>query len=337
MRKKNVQRVYNTCLALMFFLAACAPMGAPPKPSGPSASIETKKDIVLVRTSSNDTFNSLAAEYLKDPRLGSLIADVNNVTTLTPGQVLAIPLTPLHPGGLEINGYQTVPILVYHRFSHTQKARMITDRDSFEAQMKYLKENGYHPIRISRLMDFIRLKKQIPQKSVVLTFDDGWRSFYDIAAPILQKYGFPATLFIYTDFIGGAKAVTWDQVQQLKKYGFDIQCHSKTHRNLAQLKKNESFTTYFNSLVEEIAESKKILEKKLNIQCDYLAYPYGKTNNLVVELAKKHGYQAAFTIERGGNPFFADPFMLKRCVIYGDFTINDFRNNLSVFHQEELK
>jgi peptidoglycan/xylan/chitin deacetylase (PgdA/CDA1 family) len=153
----------------------------------------------------------------------------------------------------------------------------------------------------------------------------------------LRDYGFPATLFVYTDFIGGKKALSWEQIQVLAANGIDIQSKTLTHRNVARLEKEESFRAYFQALEREISSSKKIIEQKLKKQCKYLAYPYGETNTLVVELLKKYGYRAAFTVKRGSNPFFVNNYMIKRSIISGEFDMDQFKKNLAVFNEINLK
>ena len=294
-------------------------------------------DFVIVKTTSQDTFSSLAASYLKDPDKGWRIAEFNHMTTLIPGQELIIPLSPFNKGGLKVEGYQTVPILVYHNFSKLRSDKTSVSQNDFEAQMNYLKQNNYHVVSMDQLLDFIDYKEQLPEKSIVLTFDDAWRSIFDIALPILIKYDFKATFFIYTDFIGGGKAMTWKQIETLSKIGYDIQCQTKTHRNLAVPRKNESFKDYFKSIEMEISYPKQLIKKNLNIDCKYLAYPYGETNNLVIAMLKKYGYRAGFTIDRKPNPFFTDKYRICRSVIYGSFDMDKFKNNLSVFQKNELK
>lgn len=80
-----------------------------------------------------------------------------------------------------------------------------------------------------------------------------------------------------------------------------------------------------------------MIKKKLNREAKYLAYPYGDTNSLVNELLKKQGYQGAFTIRRGSNPFFIHHYRVNRSMIYGDFDLNQFEKNLTVFTEESLK
>jgi len=87
----------------------------------------------------------------------------------------------------------------------------------------------------------------------------------------------------------------------------------------------------------EISDPKKLFKKKLNKECECLAYPYGITNNLVIAMLKKHGYRAAFTVEQESNPFFIDNYRINRSAIYGEYDIEKFKNKLSVFQNMELK
>jgi len=299
--------------------------------------IRINDDFIIVKTTAKDTLSSLAAEYLNDPSKGWLIAEFNHIKSLTSGQELCIPLFPFNKGGLKSGGFQTVPVLAYYSFSKNKPSKISITQDDFKAQMKYLKENGYHVITLDQLLGFFDYQEQVPEKSVAITFDDGWISVYEIAFPILKKYGFPATIFIYTDFIGGGKAMSWKQIKELSEAGFDIQCQTKTHRNLTVLRKKESFREYFKSLEMEISYPKKVIKKKLNKECEYLAYPYGKTNNLVIAMLKKHGYRAAFTVDKKSNPFFTDKYKINRSAIYGEYDIEKFKKKLSVFQHMELK
>ena len=208
----------------------------------------------------------------------------------------------------------------------------------FEAQMNLLKEKGYRVITLDQLFDFFDFKTQIPKKSVVITIDDGWRSAYEIALPILKKYGYPATLFIYTDLITGSeKTLSWDLIQEMSKNVIDVQCHTKTHRSLIKMDKKESFKEYFETVEKELSECAVMIKKRLNKEVKYLAYPYGDTNHLIIELIKKYGYRGALTVKRGGNPFFIHNYRVNRSMIYGDYDLDQFEKNLTVFSEEALK
>jgi peptidoglycan/xylan/chitin deacetylase (PgdA/CDA1 family) len=267
------------------------------------------------------------------------IAEFNELSVLNPGQALIIPLKPDERGGLALREYQTVPVLSYHNFSVGRSTnRMTVSQATFEEQMKFLKEKGYRVIPLDQLVDFLDFKNQIPKKSVVITIDDGWRSVYDIAFPILKKYGYPATFFVYTDLIvGSKKTLSWELVQEMAKNGLDIQGHSKTHRNLTLMDKKESFKEYVEAIGKELSESNKIIKAKVGKEAKYLSYPDGETNHLVIELARKYGYRGAVTVKRGGNPFFIHDYRINRSMIYGDFDLSQFERNLTAFSNEALK
>jgi len=328
------------CVSLfgIILIAACVKAPPPKIPEVPKLSIDFRNDDFIVATPQSDSdITFLASEYLHDPSKRWVILKFNGIDTVIPGQKLIVPLKPFQWGGLADNGFQTVPILSYHRFSRKRSGRMIVTEKNFEAQMKFLNENGYHVITMDQLFDFLEFKSQIPEKSVVLTIDDGWLSFKDIALPILKKYNFPATLFIYTDFIGKKKAMSWEQLKMLASNGVDIQCHTQSHRNLAIIKKNESLADYLKSLELEIVHVKEIIKNKLDQDCRYLAYPYGATNQFVIKILKKHGYRGAFSVIRKENPFFVNPYIINRSMIYGNYDIEKFKSNLVVFKEMALK
>ncbi len=313
------------------------PVAAPPKPAPPIPNTRVFPDFIALIAQEGDTLSSLADKYLKDASMDWFIADFNDISTLSPGEALIIPLKPYERGGLSAKGYQIVPVLSYHQFSKTVKNKMTVTEADFEEQMKFLKDDGYRVITLDQLFDFLDFKIQIPKKSVVITIDDGWRSVYDIAYPILKKYGYPATLFIYTDLItGGEKTLSWDLIDEMVKSGLiDLQCHSKTHRNLTILDKKETFPQYFESILEnELKGCRSIVKRRLNRDVKYFAYPYGDTNHLVVGLLRKLGYRGAFTVKRWGNPFFIHNYRVNRSMIYGDYDLSQFRKNLDVFNRE---
>ena len=322
-------------LVVMFF--GCAPRIAP-RGGEQRGGEQTFPDFVAVVAQEGDTLASLAAKYLNDPSMDWVIAEYNEIDTLKPGQGLIVPLKPYERGGLTLKGYQIVPVLSYHNFSLTESNKMTVTQADFEEQMKLLKDKGYRVVTLDQLFDFLEFKRQVPKKSVVITIDDGWRSTYDIAMPILKKYSYPATLFVYTNLIAGSwKTLSWDLVQELADNGIDIQCHTKTHRNLAIMNEKEAFTEYFENIEKELSECTAIVKKKLNKDVKYLAYPYGDTNHLIIELMRKQGYRGAFTVERGSNPFFIHNYRVHRSMIYGEYTLDQFEKNLAGFYEEALE
>jgi len=292
----------------------------------------------IVTVQSGDSFSSLAAKYLGDSSAGWIIAEINGIDVLREGQALIIPPNVLEKCGLTPAGYQTIPILTYHKFSDNVADPVTVTRKAFEDQMRFLKTNGYKVIGLDEFFDFLELKKPVPRKSVVITFDDGWRSTYDIAFPILKKYGYPSTLFVYTDFISeGGSGMTWNILREMMNGGVSIQSHTKSHRYLDRRLAKESFRKYFDAVKEELDDSAKIIRRHLNTDVKYLAYPYGDTNHLVAAVAEKSGYRGALTVERDGNPCFVHRYRIKRSMIYGNFDLEDFEKNLKIFNHQAIK
>jgi peptidoglycan/xylan/chitin deacetylase (PgdA/CDA1 family) len=330
------------CVGLAILLSAGCASLLPTEPvSVPAAArptIRALPEFVAVVAEPGDSLSSLALKYLGDPSLDWIIADFNGITSVTPGLELIIPLKPYDKGGLTPEGFQTVPVLCYHQFSETEIGKMTVTRSAFEKQMKFLKDEGYRVIPLDQLLNFIDFKGQLPRKAVVITIDDGWRSTYDIAYPVLKQYGYPATLFVYTDLImGSTKTLDWDLIREMSLNGMDIQCHTKTHSDLTRKATEESMRDYLERVRRELTESAAVIRDKVGKKVTYLAYPYGETNSLVVAVAKKLGYRGAFTVERGGNPFFVDAYRIQRSMIYGDFTFQDFKRNLKPFTSQSLR
>lgn len=257
---------------------------------------------------------------------------------MSPGQGIVIPFLEFEKGGLTLRQYQTVPIVAYHRLSKSKSDIMTVTEKAFEEQMKFLKEHGYRVISMNEFFDFIDFKREIPRKSVVITFDDGWRSFHEIAFPILKKYGYPATLFIYTDFVAqGSNTLDWKMLREVAQHGIDVQCHSRSHRYLDRQIGKENFQEYFEAVRKELVDSAKIIRERTGSDVKYLAYPYGDTSPLLIALLVKLGYRGAFTVDRGSNPFFIHPYQINRSMIYGTFSLKDFERNLVSFGSEALK
>jgi peptidoglycan/xylan/chitin deacetylase (PgdA/CDA1 family) len=167
--------------------------------------------------------------------------------------------------------------------------------------------------------------------------DDGYRSVYTYAYPILKKYGFTATLFIYTDFVGVSKiAVTWDQLKEMKADGFSIGSHTIYHSDLTIPMDGETEAEWMDRINKEINGSKKILDKKLRQDTFLLAYPYGKYDQRSIKIADKSGYKIAMSVQRGGNPFFAHPLYLRRDQIIRK-DMQAFISRLNTFKPMSLK
>src|SRR5947199_9915949 len=189
----------------------------------------------------------------------------------------------------------------------------ITPAD-FEAQMKQLKDAGITVISMQDLLAWKRGEKNIPPRCAVITFDDGWKSQYEVAWPIMKKYGYPFTMFIYTEGVrggalGGGGAITWEQLADMRDNGVDIEAHSATHQDLREGhtirlvgpggKKTATKLTgpqYEQWLQNEVVGSKQLLEQRLGIKVNCFAVPFGNYNDHVKEIARNSSYEAMFTV-----------------------------------------
>ncbi|MEH6542854.1 MAG: polysaccharide deacetylase family protein [Porticoccaceae bacterium] len=309
-------------------------------PGGKTKEIAGDKNIIVVRLHSQQNIEDLAQEYLKDRNQAWQIRELNNLTTAVPGQLIAIPLKPANPVSVYPDGYRTVPVLCYHQFSSGARAsnQLAVSAQDFEQQMAYLAENNFQVIPLSQLEEMLSRKLPIPPKVVVLTIDDGYRSIYNIAYPILKKYQFPATVFLYTDFVGGSAALTWSQLKELQNSDIiDIQSHTKTHTSLATTPKDIDNTVYQSRIRGEISHADQSLRKKLGVEPRYLAYPYGDSSPYVIETLKQSNYALAVTVNRGSNPTFAAPYLLRRTMIYNNHTLDDFKSFLTHYVEKDLQ
>jgi peptidoglycan/xylan/chitin deacetylase (PgdA/CDA1 family) len=207
---------------------------------------------------------------------------------------------------------------------------------AFEEQMRYLKREGYHVITLKQFLDFAALRQQLPRKTVVLTFDDGWRSFKEFAYPILKELGFPATLFIYTDFIGARIALSWPELKELAQDGFDIEAHSKTHEDMRR-KPSESEEDYNRRMQVELVQVLAVFQQRVGQSPKILAYPYGSHDDGVVKRTRDAGYIAALDVRRQGNPSFTPTLTIHRAQIYSEMSLDDFVRNLTVFSEEAIR
>jgi peptidoglycan/xylan/chitin deacetylase (PgdA/CDA1 family) len=279
----------------------------------PVDTIFRSNDYIVYRLKSDETPQMLAQRFLGDQRKAWLIEEANQGKPFHPDQLVVIPLRPRNKGRITEEGFQVVPILCYHQFGGDSQSPLCVPAAVFDRQMNYLKKHGYHAITAEDMLAYLEYRRQLPRKAFMITIDDGYRSVYTVAVPILKKYGFPATLFVYTNYIGvSSKAITWNQLRELKAEGFTIGSHTIAHSDLSTMADNENETTYRERLRHEIFDSKKIIDTMLKQDTFFFAYPFGRANETAATLARQAGYRLAVTVRRGGNPFFANPYLLQR-------------------------
>ncbi len=185
-----------------------------------------------------------------------------------------------------------LPILVYHivRPSYPSdnaavRAIAVTP-EIFNTEMDYLEKAGYHVVRFNNLEAYFMSGTPLPHKPVILSFDDGWSDQFTYAFPILEKYHYPATFFVFTNEIGYRGGLTWDNLRELVASGMTIGDHTRSHPFLTRI-------TSTSTLWNEIDGSKLLLERELNVPINEFAYPFGQYNPTIISLVKKAGYKSA--------------------------------------------
>lgn len=222
-----------------------------------------------------------------------------------------------------------IPILCYHRFGAEVSDVMTVKTSVFDKQLAWLKTNGYTVISLERAIKYLKEEIQsIPDKSVVITVDDGHKSVYTIMAPLVKKYGIPVTLFIYPSAISNAKyAMTWEQLQELEATMlFQVESHTYWHPNFKEEKKKLSADGYAKFVNKQLMVSKQILEKKMGHEIKYLAWAFGIYDEELQRKAAQAGYGAALSID-GRHATSKDSLMaIPRYMIVNKHNIKMFEN-----------
>jgi peptidoglycan/xylan/chitin deacetylase (PgdA/CDA1 family) len=203
---------------------------------------------------------------------------------------------------------------------------------AFKKQMRYLKKEGFRVISLGEAATALEKGSTLPEKSVLITFDDGYIDTYENAYPILKKFGFPATIFIVSDLVGESnqwiqreggsprKLCNWNQLREMAGNGMEIGSHTATHIKLSDV---NSDTAY-----HEIIDSKKTIETSLGIQAQFFAYPYGLYKEEHKKLVKHAGYRVACSTHSGFNNLTEDTFMLRRIDVTGSDSLLKFKFKL---------
>lgn len=201
-------------------------------------------------------------------------------------------------------------ILMYHHIDDKNK-RLSVKSENLDAQIKYLLDNGYKFIKLSeafRMFASSTTSTYPYNKTLVLTFDDGYRDFYLNAYPILKKYNVPAGLYVINQDIGKRGNVTWEMIKQLHSDGLvEIGAHTVNHLPLGKLRPE---TAYY-----QMAKSKELLEQGLQDKIDTIVYPFGSFNENVKKQAKQIGFIGAASVYFGQKPSGVDLYSWRRVMI----------------------
>jgi len=201
-------------------------------------------------------------------------------------------LVPPEPRDGEGTATSTVPILIYHAIrpyvEHDTPGvrRYIATPQTLDEELAWLKQEGYTSIGFDDLVSHITSGATLPPRPIILSFDDDWENQYRYGLPLLKKYGFTATFFIWVAVVGRTHHMTWDEIKELLAEGMQLGCHTYTHPYLTRIKKDEV-------LERELAGAKQDIEAHTGAKVTSLAYPFGQYNARVVAAAKAAGFTSA--------------------------------------------
>jgi biofilm PGA synthesis lipoprotein PgaB len=184
---------------------------------------------------------------------------------------------------------QSAVILLYHHVAEDTPPSTSISPANFDAHLAYLRDNDFNVIALDRMIDSLRSGQSLPEKSVVITFDDGYSSIFDEAFPMLQTYGYPFTLFLSTEPIddGLSNYMTWDQVRQMSAADVIIANHMVDHPYMLEMGEDESHSQWLARLSENLMKAEQRIEAQTGQSHRYLAYPYGEYNPAIKSLLEE--------------------------------------------------
>lgn len=227
-----------------------------------------------------------------------------------------------------LSGTKKARILTYHRVNKDAGDFLSIDTDDFERQMAYLSQN-YNVVSLSDIAAYFESGRQLPDYSVAITFDDGYKDNFTDAFPVLRKYRLPAAIFLVHDYIGTGNIFEWDEIdsdhrdtdvtvmgwseiKEMAEAGIEFGAHTMSHPILSRIMPEQAR--------REIRESKKQLEQRLGA-ITLFAYPRGERedfNGEIMRMVKEAGFSCAVTTVSGTNDRNSDRFALRRTAVEKD-------------------
>lgn len=234
---------------------------------------------------------------------------------------------------------QRVPILMYHEVAERHVPgfeKYSVTRHAFASQMRWLASTGHVTIALDQLLAHYRARTSIPERAIVITFDDGFRACAAHAGPIMASHGFSATFFLVAGLMGRSSEwlrhergmtlpiMSWDDARALEQSGHRCESHTVTHVRLAEVGPD--------ACRDELARSRSIIEDALGHTVHHLAYPFGSYDERVRAIAADCGYESACTVSIGLAAPDDESLALPRVPVLGTDSLFDFVSRLGTAH-----
>ncbi|MDT8441449.1 MAG: polysaccharide deacetylase family protein [Desulfuromonadales bacterium] len=220
-------------------------------------------------------------------------------------------------------------IFVYHRFGDPRYPSTNVSLDNFRQHLEILRDRRATVLRLGELVDLLTDGRQIPPQTVVLTVDDAYRTFLTGAVPLLREFGYPATLFVNTDAVGGGDYLSWADLRQLRDAGIEIGNHSARHDSLLRRVDRESEAQWRQRVADDLQRARAALQSELDLTADLFAYPYGEYSTALTALVRQSGFRAALGQQSGVVSAGSDLWRLPRFPMAGPYAApDDFRGKL---------
>ncbi|MCF8363556.1 MAG: polysaccharide deacetylase family protein [Prolixibacteraceae bacterium] len=227
------------------------------------------------------------------------------------------------PGYSQVAGKINIPCFTYHRFADDRYPSTNITLPEFENHLKYLKQNNFNVVTLGEAVSIVKEEKQVDHKTVVLSVDDGYKTFYENAMPLLRKYGFTATLFINTNMVGNKDFMTWDEIREVENEGIEIGNHSHEHAYFVEQDIKE--------FEDDLKLSQRIFKEELGHVPGLYSYPYGEYTQDMIDLLHEYGLEAAAAQNSGVISEYSDLMALPRFPVAGSFaSFQQFKSKTSM-------
>jgi peptidoglycan/xylan/chitin deacetylase (PgdA/CDA1 family) len=257
-------------------------------------------------------------------------ATATPTSTFTPTPTATYTPTPIQPTPDGVLRRVRVPILMYHHIQDAPPGSDAVRRDlsvsplNFEAQLHYLQQEGYQPVSLYDLALHLTVGQPLPERPIILTFDDGYADAYTQAFPLLQRFGFTGTFFLTTALIDANNPafLSWDNVIEMHAAGMDLEAHSYDHSDLR--------SRGFQFLVFQTLGPQQAIEARTGVTPRFFCYPSGRYDDYVVDVLRSANYWGAVATEQGATHTSDGLFALRRVRVSGGDALSDFVHKLNL-------